>query len=98
VSNHLNEDSAMLKALKFFYTAWTDPVLRPTALKVALIVGSLLFTINHGSAVIRGEMTRERWLMGLITYLVPYTVSMHGQYSTQYRSGKSSMEHKEEVL
>jgi len=27
-------------------------------------------------------MTRERWLMGLFTYLVPYTVSIHGQYST----------------
>jgi len=26
-------------------------------------------------------MTRERWLMGLFTYLVPYTVSIHG--STQ---------------
>jgi len=38
---------------------------------VALVVGSLLFAINHGSAVLRGEMTRERWLR-LFTYLVPY--------------------------
>jgi len=38
---------------------------------VALVVGSLLFAINHGSAVLR-EMTRERWLMGLVPY---------GQYS-----------------
>jgi len=36
-------------------------------------------------AVLRGEMTRERWLMGLFTYLVPYTVSIHGQYSTRSR-------------
>ncbi|WP_346016894.1 nitrate/nitrite transporter NrtS [Chroococcidiopsis sp. CCMEE 29] len=77
----LNED-AMLKTLKFWYTIWTDSALRPTALKVALVVGSLLFAINHGGAVLHGEMTRERWLMGLITYLVPYTVSIHGQYST----------------
>jgi len=69
----------MLKTLRFCCTIWTDPALRPTALKVALVVGSLLFAINHGSAVLR-EMTRERWLMGLFTYLVPYTVSIHGQY------------------
>ncbi len=75
----------MLKTLKFCYTTWTDPALQPTALKVALVVGSLLFAINHGSVVLRGEMTRERWLMGLFTYLVPYTVSIHGQYSTRSR-------------
>ncbi len=68
----------MLKTLKFCYTIWTDSALRPDALKVALVVGSLLFAINHGGAVLRGEMTRERWLMGLFTYLVPYTVSIHG--------------------
>jgi len=44
----------MLKTLRFWYTTWTDPALRPT-LKVALVVGSLLFAINHGSAVLRGK-------------------------------------------
>ncbi|WP_446877957.1 nitrate/nitrite transporter NrtS [Phormidesmis sp. 146-33] len=78
-------EDAMLKTLKFWYTVWTDSALRPTALKVALVVGSLLFAMNHGSAVLREEMTCERWLMGLITYLVPYTVSIHGQYSTRSR-------------
>ncbi|MEJ6484726.1 nitrate/nitrite transporter NrtS [Nostoc punctiforme UO1] len=24
-------------------------------------------------------MNRNRWLAGLVTYLVPYTVSIHGQ-------------------
>lgn len=75
----------MLKTLKLFYTAWTNPTLRPTALKVALIVGSLLFTINHGGAVLRGEMNRKRWLMGILTCLVPYTVSIHGQLSARSR-------------
>ncbi|MDV2997505.1 MAG: hypothetical protein N4J56_007210 [Chroococcidiopsis sp. SAG 2025] len=75
----------MLKTLKFCYTIWTDSALRPDALKVALVVGSLLFAINHGGAVLRGEMTRERWLMGLFTYLMPYTVSIHGQNSTRSR-------------
>lgn len=84
LSIRLNEDD-MLKMLKFCYTTWTDSALRPTALKVALVVGSLLFAMNHGSAVLQGEMTCERWLMGLITYLVPYTVSIHGQHSTRSR-------------
>lgn len=74
----------MLNTLKFWYTIWTDSALRPAALKVA-VVGSLLFAINHGGAVLRGEMTRERWLMGLFIYLMPYTVSIHGQYSTRSR-------------
>lgn len=61
---------------EFWYTIWTDSALRPTALKVALVVGSLLFAMNHGSAVLRGEMICERWLIGLITYLS----ALYGQY------------------
>jgi hypothetical protein len=58
---------------------------RSIALKVSLIVGSVLFLVNHGAAVIEGEMTTERWLSAAITYLVPYTVSVHGQYVAKLR-------------
>ena len=58
----------------------------PTAVRVSLVVGSILFTINHGAALTKGEMTRTRWLSGLITYLVPYSVSIHGQYSNNSRT------------
>ena len=54
---------------------------------MALIVGTLLFSINHGSALAQGKMTPSRWLAGLITYAVPYSVSAHGRYS--YRSRQS---------
>ncbi|MEM9092816.1 MAG: nitrate/nitrite transporter NrtS [Cyanobacteria bacterium P01_F01_bin.53] len=54
---------------------------RVTAIRVALFVGTLLFSINHGSALIDGDMSRDRWLSGLLTYLVPFTVSIHGQSS-----------------
>lgn len=50
------------------------------ALRVALIVGSLLFTINHGAALVQGKMTKGRWVSALLTYCVPYAVSIHGQY------------------
>ncbi|KYC44200.1 hypothetical protein WA1_00345 [Scytonema hofmannii PCC 7110] len=51
----------------------------PTALKVSVVVGSILFVINHGSAFVKGQMNRDRWISA-ITYLVPYMVNIHGQY------------------
>jgi hypothetical protein len=68
-----------------FCRAWVSPVFRSIALKVSLIVGSVLFLVNHGAAVIEGEMTTERWLSAAVTYLVPYTVSVHGQYVAKLR-------------
>ena len=58
-----------------------DPEFISTGLKTALVVGSLLFIINHGLALSRGEMTIDRWISVLITYLMPYLVSLYGQYS-----------------
>ncbi|MEH2252324.1 nitrate/nitrite transporter NrtS [Nostoc sp.] len=52
----------------------------PTAFKVALFIGSLLFTINHGWAVLTGQMTSERWISVSLTYIVPYMVSIDGQH------------------
>lgn len=41
----------------------------------ALIVGSILISINHGDAILRGEMDRVRWIKMGLTVLVPYMVS-----------------------
>ncbi len=62
-----------------------NPEFRPTAMKVALVVGTVLFTINHGHAVLQGKMTRDRWLAAALTYLVPYCVNLHGQYQGRRR-------------
>lgn len=59
--------------------AIANPDVRLTALRVALVVGSMLFAINHGQALITGQMNRTRWVSGLLTYCVPYLVSLHGQ-------------------
>ena len=72
-----------------FTQALFDPKLAPTAIKVSLVVGSVLFTINHGAALAKGKMTRTRWLSGLITYLVPYSVNIHGQYINYRKSIKN---------
>jgi hypothetical protein len=59
-----------------------------TAIRVALIIGTLLFCINHGNATLQGEMTRSRWISVLFTYLVPYCVSVHGQTSSRIKSAQ----------
>ena len=53
-----------------------------TALRVALLVGSVLFAINHGEALITGTMDRVHWVSGMLTYCVPFCVSLHGQCQT----------------
>ncbi len=68
-----------------FGRAWVSPIFRSTALKVSMIVGSVLFVVNHGAAAIEGDMTIERWLSAAVTYLVPYTVSVHGQFVAKLR-------------
>jgi len=69
-----------MKIVKEYSRALINPKLASTAVKVAIIVGSVLFTINHGNALRKGKMTRDRWVSGLLTYIVPYMVSVHGQF------------------
>lgn len=69
-----------------FFRSLVDPAFASTGLKVALVVGSLLLCINHGTAIAAGQMTRDRWTSALLTYLVPYVVNIHGQYISRARS------------
>jgi hypothetical protein len=45
------------------------------ALKFALVVGAVLIAINHGDALLRGEVDARRLLKMGLTVLVPYVVS-----------------------
>ena len=65
-----------------------QPRCRKTAFRVALFVGTVLFSINHGSALLNQEMSRDRWLSAAITYCIPFMVSIHGQSSTRQRSAR----------
>lgn len=47
------------------------------ALLMAGVVGALLITINHGDALVRGELGRTRVLKMALTLLVPYCVSTY---------------------
>ncbi len=68
-----------------YAAALADRRLAPSAVRVALIVGTILFAINHGSALASGKMNRTRAISGLLTYLVPYCVNVHGQYVSRLR-------------
>jgi len=70
----------MKASLRAYGASLVNPKFAPTSLKVALLVGSLLFAINHGNALLKGQMSRDRWISGLLTYCAPYLVSIHGQY------------------
>ena len=53
-----------MKILKEYSFALINPKLASTAFRVAIVVGSILFTINHGHALIRGKMTRDHEVPG----------------------------------
>jgi hypothetical protein len=75
----------MGQGLLGYINALKNPTLAVNSVRVALVVGSLLFVINHGSAAMENRMSRDRWISALLTYCVPYGVSIHGQYVARRR-------------
>jgi hypothetical protein len=59
---------------EWFQLASSPSVVR-RALAYAVIVGTILISINHGDALLRGEWGTVRFLKMGLTVLVPYTVS-----------------------
>ncbi len=45
------------------------------ALGYAIVVGAILISINHGDALVRGELGEARLLKMALTLMVPYCVS-----------------------
>ena len=48
---------------------------------VALVVGTALVAINHGDAILRGDVSPGRALRIVLTVLVPYCVSTYSSVS-----------------
>ncbi|EAZ91141.1 nitrate/nitrite transporter NrtS [Crocosphaera chwakensis] len=74
-----------------FFQALFNKNLSKMAIKVALVVGSIFFTIIHGKAVMQGKMTQDCWISGLLTYCVPYIVNIQGQYVMGRRKQKKKI-------
>ncbi len=47
------------------------------ALKSAVIIGSFLFAINHGTAHLKGEMTFQRWFSASLGFVIPFVTSVY---------------------
>ncbi len=45
------------------------------ALAYAVVVGAILIGINHGDAILQGDVDTARWLKMGLTLIVPYCVS-----------------------
>jgi hypothetical protein len=58
----------------FFVLARSPRVVR-RALLYAMVVGAILIAINHGDALLAGDVGPGRWWKIGLTVLVPYTVS-----------------------
>ncbi len=71
--------------MKNFISNLFNPLLAGPALKVALVVGSILFIINHGVSFYHYQMTSQRWLSAFLSYLVPYMVSIHGRSASNQK-------------
>ncbi len=53
------------------------PRVRDRALRVALVVGTILFAINQLDVVLRGSLTALVAVKIALTFLVPYSVSTY---------------------
>jgi hypothetical protein len=65
------------KWYEIFRVVGYRPYLKRT-LTIALIVGSVLFIINHLDEVLSGKATARVYAKGALTYLVPFIVSNSG--------------------
>ncbi|MDE2996298.1 MAG: nitrate/nitrite transporter NrtS [Bacteroidota bacterium] len=50
-------------------------------LRFAVIVGSILIAINHGDAILSGEVETKRYFQMALTVLLPYCVSVFSSIS-----------------
>ncbi len=58
----------------FVRLALSWPVVRRACI-FAVIVGAILIAINHGSAILAGQVDGDRLVQMALTVLVPYSVS-----------------------
>ena len=60
------------------------------ALKIAGLVGMLLIAINHGDALLGGDVDQTRLIKMALTFLVPFCVSVYASVSTMRQLEKTT--------
>jgi hypothetical protein len=61
--------------LRDFLRRASEPSVARRATGYAVVVGSVLIAINHGDAILAGDIGPGRWWKMGLTVLVPYAVS-----------------------
>jgi|SRR5262245_33758979 len=69
--------------LRAWFRLACHPATVRRAFLTAMIVGCVLIAINHGPAILAGQMTPGRTFQALLTVLVPYTVSTISSVATR---------------
>ena len=59
------------------------------ALGYAVVVGAILIAINHGAAILNGDLTVERLIQMGLSVLVPYLVSTSSSVGVMRQFGAS---------
>lgn len=60
---------------------FTKPIIKRASI-TALIVGTILVAINHGDAILHGQINLDRLFKIVLTVFVPYVVSTVSSVST----------------
>ncbi len=58
-----------------FFSIARSSIVVTRAIKVAIIVGTILALINHGDKLLSMSLSSQDWFKVILTYLVPYSVS-----------------------
>lgn len=70
---------------------WRHPRTVRRAQRVALVVGTALNLINHYDLLFGSAVTVSVVIQIILTYLVPYAVSTHGQVSSHLDNSRRSV-------
>ncbi len=65
----------------FFALCFTKSIVKRAGI-TALIVGTILISINHGDALLKGQLDNGRLFKIVLTLFVPYVVSTVSSVST----------------
>jgi hypothetical protein len=78
----------MSPIMKSWLRLATHPATVRRAGITAVVVGSVLIAINHGDAILSGDVDATRCLRMLLTVAVPYVVSTVSSVSTRRELGQ----------
>jgi len=74
---------------RWLQLATTGPVVK-RALKFAVVVGAILIAINHGDAILNGDVDSTRIAKMVLTVFVPYAVSTASSVAALLEMGKAT--------